>query len=102
MGTLAQNLQSSADRLQELTMIFGQAANNNRWGDLLAILPQIQDIVTSTAIQLAELETQAVPILLVALQASEKSLQEASKPIEDTGTEEPPPVGQVADKPGEI
>ncbi len=105
MGTLAQNLQSNADRLQELTATFDQAANNNRWGDLRAILPQIQDIVAGTAIQLGEMEPNAIPAMLVASRASVDMLEDALRQRDEKAAAEMEAqmkAGQVSDTPSDI
>jgi len=60
MGTIIQNLQSNADRLKELALIYELSAINNKWGDMMAVLPQILDIVTSTSILLSEIEQTSV------------------------------------------
>lgn len=99
MGTLAQNLHSNSDRLLELTAIFEQAAANNRWGDLLTILPQIQDVVVSSTIHLVEMEPQAVATVLLSLRKNITSLEDA---IEPAVADEPEKPGQVSDTPNEM
>ncbi len=99
MGTLAQNLHSNSDRLRELAAIFEQAAANNKWGDLLTILPQIQDVVVSSTIHLVEMEPQAVATVLLSLRKNITSLEDA---IEPAVADEPEKQGQVSDTPNKM